>query len=328
MTASTTRTAAAKTRTTKPSRIAALAAVAVAGSMLLTACGDQTNGGGGDSGTAKPSAAGNAAPLFDKLPKKYQDAGKIKVGTDAAYAPMEFEEGGKIVGIDPDIAAAIGKQLGVTFEFTSGTFDGLISSLNTGRQDLVMSAMSDTKARQEGLDDTGKKVGKGVDFVDYFTSGVSLLVKKGNPEKITTLDDLCGKKVAVQRGTIYEDTFKKQAKTCESGKKGKLTIEAFDTDAEAQTRVKSGGAVADLNDYPVAAHIAKTAGGGNDFEVAGGQLDAGPFGIAVAKGNPELRDAVKAALDAIIKNGEYAKVLEKWDVKNSAVTEATVNGGK
>ncbi|MFJ9801768.1 ABC transporter substrate-binding protein [Streptomyces wuyuanensis] len=321
MTASTTRRSTAAT-----SRIAAVSAIAVAGALLLTSCGDQTNSGSGTG--VKESAAGSSAPLFDKLPKKYQDAGVIKVGTDAAYAPMEYEEGGKIVGIDPDIAAALGKQLGVEFKFTSGTFDGLISSLNTGRQDIVMSAMSDTKARQEGLDDKGKKTGEGVDFVDYFNSGVSLLVKKGNPQKITSLDDLCGKKVAVQRGTIYEDTFKAQAAKCAKDGKGKLTIEAFDTDAEAQTRVKSGGAVADLNDYPVAAHIAKTAGGGNDFEVAGDQTDAGPFGIAVDKDNTQLRDALKEALDAIIKNGEYGKVLEKWDVKGSAVTEATINAGK
>ncbi|GAA1515409.1 ABC transporter substrate-binding protein [Streptomyces albidochromogenes] len=318
MTARTTR----RTTATK-SRTAAVGAIAVAGALLLAGCGDQTGSGSGSDETKGTKSS--SAPLFDKLPKKYQDAGKIKVGTDAAYAPMEYEEGGKIVGIDPDIAAALGKELGVEFEFTSGTFDGLITSLNTGRQDVVMSAMSDTKARQEGLDDKGKKAGKGVDFVDYFNSGVSLLVKKGNPENIKSLDDLCGKKVAVQRGTIYEDTFKDQAKKCG---KDKLEISSFDTDAEAQTRVKIGAAVADLNDYPVAAHIAKTAGGGNDFEVAGGQIGAGPFGIAVNKDNTELRDAIKAALDAIIKNGEYEKVLEKWDVKDSAVTEATVNAGK
>ena len=68
--------------------------------------------------------------------------------------------------------------------------------------------------------------------------------------------------------------------------------------------MKAGGAVADLNDYPVAAYIAKTAGGGNDFEVVGEQIDAGPFGIAVDKENTQLRDALKEALDAIIKDGD------------------------
>ncbi|MFJ7153437.1 ABC transporter substrate-binding protein [Streptomyces sp. NPDC101118] len=317
MTASTTR------RTTAArSRIAAVGAIAVAGSLLLTACGDQTDSG---SGSTKESPNSSSAPLFAKLPKKIQDAGVIKVGTDAAYAPMEFVENGKIVGVDPDLGEALAKQLGVKFEFVSGTFDGLITSIYTGRQDLIMSSMTDNKKRQEGLDDAGKKIGKGIDFVDYFSSGVSLLVKKGNPQNIKSLDDLCGKTVAVQRGTIYEDTFKAQAAKC--GDK-KLTIQAFDTDAEAQTRVKAGGAVADLNDYPVAAYIAKTSGGGNDFEVAGSQSDVGLFGIGVSKDNPQLRDAVKEALDAIIKDGSYAKVLEKWDVKDSAVQSATINAGK
>ncbi|MCJ1678103.1 ABC transporter substrate-binding protein [Streptomyces sp. APSN-46.1] len=319
MTASTTR------RTTAArSRIAAVGALAVAGALILTGCGDQTEGG-----KSTPSAPAEAkksdAPLFSALPKKIQDAGVIKVGTDAAYAPMEFVEGGKIVGVDPDIAEALSKQLGVKFEFTSGSFDGLITSIYTGRQDAIMSSITDNKKRQEGLDDKGEKIGKGIDFVDYFSSGLSLLVKKGNPEGIKSMDDLCGKTVAVQRGTTYEDAFKAQAEKC--GDK-KLTIQAFDTDAEAQTRVKAGGAVADLNDYPVAAHAVKTSGGGNDFEIAGQQSDVGLFGIGVSKESTQLRDALKQALDAAIKDGSYAKVLEKWNVQDSAVKSATVNAGQ
>ncbi|MFD4247822.1 ABC transporter substrate-binding protein [Streptomyces sp. NPDC058525] len=298
--------------------VAALALVSAA-AMTLAGCGDQT--GGESSGKEKTSDA----PLFSKLPKKIQDAGVIKVGTDAAYAPMEYVEGGKIVGVDPDIAEALGKQLGVKFQFTSGTFDGLITSLETGRQDIAMSSITDNKRRQEGLDDDGKKVGKGVDFVDYFSSGISLLVKKGNPDNIKSLDDLCGKTVAVQRGTLFEDTFKAQAEKCGSNK---LTIQSFDTDAEAQTRVKAGGAVAELNDYPVAAYVAKSSGGGNDFEIVGSQSDVGFFGIAVPKENTQLRDAIKEALDAIIKDGSYAKVLEKWDVKDAAVQQARINAGQ
>ncbi|MFJ3169603.1 ABC transporter substrate-binding protein [Streptomyces roseus] len=319
MTASTTR------RTTAArSRIAAVGAIAVAGALILTGCGDQTEKGSSaapSGGTSKDSSA----PLFSALPKKIQDAGVIKIGTDSAYAPMEFVEGGKIVGVDPDIAEALGKQLGVKMQFTAGTFDGLITSVYTGREDAIMSSITDNKKRQEGLDDKGQKIGKGIDFVDYFSSGLSLLVKKGNPEGIKSMDDLCGKTVAVQRGTIYEDTFKAQAEKC--GDK-KLTIQAFDTDAEAQTRVKAGGAVADLNDYPVAAYTVKTSGGGNDFEIAGQQSDVGLFGIGVSKENTQLRDALKQALDAIIKDGSYAKALEKWNVQDSAVKSATVNAGQ
>ncbi|MEU0669646.1 ABC transporter substrate-binding protein [Streptomyces lavendulocolor] len=326
MTASTTRcTTAAKPGTSRTSRIAAVAAIAVAGSMLMTACGDQT-----EAGKAKDSGAvsqGSSAPLFAKLPEKYKKSGVIKVGTDAAYAPMESMEGNKIVGIDPEIGEALGKKLGVTFTFENGKFDGLVGSLYSGRVDIVMSGMTDNKDRQQGLDE-GKKTGKGVDFVDYFQSGTAILVKKGNPKGIKTLDDLCGKKVAVQLGTTYADAAKAQSAKCEKDGKPKIAIETPDTDAEAQVRVKAGGADADLNDYPVAVHVAKTADAGKAFEVAGEPVDAGPFGIAVDKGNTQLRDAIKEALDAIIADGTYKKILDKWGASQSAIEKAVINGGK
>ncbi|MBV1937223.1 ABC transporter substrate-binding protein [Streptomyces sp. BV286] len=320
MTASSTR------RTTAvQSRIAAVGAIAVAGALLLTGCGDQTKDK--DSGSSD-TADSSAAPLADQLPKAVRDKGVIKVGSDIAYAPVEFkDDSGKTVGIDPDLADAMGKQLGVKFEFENGTFDTLLTGLRSKRYDIAMSAMTDTKDRQEGIDaDTGKKVGEGVDFIDYFTAGVSIYTKQGDDQGIKTWDDLCGKKVVVQRNTVSNDLAKAQAKECPAGKK--LSIEAFDNDQQAQTRLRAGGADAGSSDFPVAAYAAKTSGGGKDFEVVGEQVEAAPYGIAIAKSNTELRDALKAALDAIIKNGEYDKIIAKWGVDAGAVKEATLNGGK
>ncbi|MFJ4923554.1 ABC transporter substrate-binding protein [Streptomyces sp. NPDC088725] len=317
MTASTSRTNTAK------SRIAAVGAIAVAGTLLLTACGDQTDGATKDSGTKS-----NSAPLFDKLPADIQKSGVIKVGTNAEYAPMESVAGGKIVGVDPDIAAALGKQLGVRFDFTSGSFDGLITALNSGRYQVAMSSITDNKQRQEGLDDKGKKLGEGVDFVDYFTAGTAVYVQKGNPKGITSIEDLCGRIAAVQKGTTYEAALKTQSAKCADGGKKPITIESFENDTEAQTRVKAGGAVAGVNDYPVAVDLAAKADGGKSFEVLDKQYDAGPFGIAVSKKNTQLRDALKAAVDAIIKDGSYQKVLETWGAETGAIDAAAINGGK
>jgi polar amino acid transport system substrate-binding protein len=318
MTASTTR------RTTAArSRLAAVGAIAVAGALLLTGCGDQTEEGN-DSGTSETSAA----PLADKLPADIRKAGVIKVGSDIAYAPVEFKDGsGKTVGIDPDLADAMGKQLGVKFEFENGTFDTLLGGLRSDRYDIAMSAMTDTKARQEGIDsETGKKVGEGVDFVDYFTAGVSIYTKKGDDQGIKTWSDLCGKKIVLQRGTVSEDLAKAEAEKCPKGEK--LTIEAYDNDQQAQTRLRAGGADAGSSDFPVAAYAVKTSGGGNDFQLVGEQVEAAPYGIAVAKEDTQLRDALKAALDEVIKNGEYQKIMDKWGVAEGAVKEATINGGK
>ncbi|KUO14661.1 ABC transporter substrate-binding protein [Streptomyces dysideae] len=320
MTASSTR------RTTAArSRIAAVGAIAVAGALILTGCGDQTKDG---EDSTKETATASKAPLFDKLPADIQKAGEIKVGTNAEYAPMEFQEGGKIVGVDPDIAAALGEKLGVEFKFTSGSFDGLITSLNSGRYDVAMSSITDTPQRQEGLNDDGKKLGPGVDFVDYFTAGTAVYVQKGNPEKINSIEDLCGKTAAVQRGTTYEKALKTQSKACTDGGEKKITIEAFENDTEAQTRVKSGGAAAGVNDYPVALDLSRKADGGNAFEVVGEQFEAGPFGIAVNKDNKELTAALEEAVNAIIEDGTYKKILEKWGAESGAIDKAAINGGK
>ncbi|QDY78975.1 ABC transporter substrate-binding protein [Streptomyces qinzhouensis] len=315
-----------KFRKSRSSRFAAVGALAVAGSLLLTACGDQTDSGSKEKGSGDKKS--NSAPLFNKLPEKYQKSGVIKVGTNAEYAPMESVENGKIVGVDPDIAAELGKKLGVKFEFTSGSFDGLITALNTGRHDIAMSSITDNKQRQEGLDENGKKLGKGVDFVDYFLAGTAVYTKKGNPEGIKSIADLCGKTAAVQRGTTYEKALQTQSKACKDAGKPAVKIEPFENDTEAQTRVKSGGAVAGVNDYPVALDLSRKADGGNAFEVVGEQIDAGPFGIAVNKDNTALRDALKEAVDAIIADGSYLNVLKKWGAESGAIDKAAVNGGK
>ncbi|MFE1291611.1 ABC transporter substrate-binding protein [Streptomyces sp. NPDC058751] len=319
MTARTTR----RTKTAQ-SRIAAVGAIAVAGALILTGCGDQTDKSS-DTGSSDTSAS---APLADKLPADIKKAGVVKVGSDIAYPPVEYMESGKAVGIDPDIADALGKQLGVKFEFQNGKFDQLIVGLQSKRFNAVMSAMSDTKDRQNGIDSaTGKKAGNGIDFVDYFTAGTSILVQKGNPKGVKTLDDLCGKVVALQRGTTSEGIAKAQSEKCKKDGKKAITLQTFDTDPEALLRLKQGASVADLNDFPVAAYNAKTSGGGKDFEVTGEQIEAGPYGIGVSKESTQLRDALQAAMTAIIENGEYAKILEKWNVKDGAVTEAKINGG-
>ncbi|MCU1672227.1 MAG: atrA protein [Frankiales bacterium] len=294
-----------------------LPTIALAAGLVLSGCGSSDGDSPAvDERRASGSAAG--APLAAELPQAIRDAGVLKVGSDVAYAPVEFfdTDGKTVIGIDPDLGKALASQLGVKLEFQNATFDGLITSLGSKRIDLIMSAMSDTPERQ-----------KQIDFVDYFTAGTSILVKKGNPEGIKTLDDFCGKTVALQRGTTQEDVAKAQQAKCKTAGK-ELKVLAFDRDTEALLQVKQGRAVADMNDFPVAAYNAKTSGGGNDFEVVGEQIEAGPYGIGVRKEDTQLRDALQKALQALIANGDYGKVLEKWNVAQGAVTTATVNGGK
>ena len=289
----------------------------VAGAVLalaLAACGDDPSTVEQPRNTG--SATGGASALFEKLPQRVKDSKKIVVGSDVAYAPIEFfdKDNKTVIGLDPDIAKAIGDKLGVTFEFQNTAFDGIIPALQAKRIDVIMSAMTDNKERQ-----------KQIDFVDYFTAGTAILVKKGNPEGIKSLDDLCGKTIALQKGTVQAEIAAEQVKKCGANK---LTVNEFPKDTDALLQVKSGRAVADMNDLPVAAYTAQTSGGGNDFEVvAGQQYEAGPYGIGVRKDDQQLRDAIQEALKAIIADGTYQQILEKWGVTTGALTTATVNGG-
>ncbi|MEU9120403.1 ABC transporter substrate-binding protein [Streptomyces sp. NPDC048506] len=323
MTASTTR----RPVTGTSRKAVAAAAAVVASLMLLSACGDQT-----DAAIARREALKNRnvnAPLFKKLPKTVQEKGLLQVGSDITYKPVEFRSNGAVEGIDPDLAAAMSKALGIKLNFNNATFDTLMGGLKSKRYDIAMSAMTDTKERQEGVDsNTGKKIGQGVDFIDYLNVGVSLYTQKGDTKGIDGWETLCGKKIAVQRGTVSHDLAKDKSKACEKNGEQPFSIEAYDNDSEAQTRLRTGGVDAVSSDYPVAAYAVKVSGHGKDFQMVGGApLKAAPYGIAVPKGQEQLRDALKAAVEYVIKNGSYAKVLDKWDVKDAAVKEVKLNGG-
>jgi polar amino acid transport system substrate-binding protein len=277
----------------------------LAAATLLLAAGC----GGSDSPTVQQTKGGALASL---LPQAIRDKGTLVVGSDIAYPPVESfaADGTTAVGIDPDIAKALGDKLGITLKFSNATFDGLITSLTSKRIDVIMSAMSDNKKRQ-----------KSIDFVDYFVVGTSIIVKKGNPQGIKGLDDFCGKTIAIQQGTTQDDVAEAQKTKCGSNT---LHILKFPTDPEALLQVKQGRAVADMNDFPVAADTVKKT---NDYEVVGEQIEAGPYGIGVRKEDTQLRDALQKAMQAIIDDGTYTRILEKYGVTAGAVKTATVNGG-
>ncbi|MER7843818.1 ABC transporter substrate-binding protein [Kitasatospora sp. NPDC096077] len=295
----------------------AAAALAAAGALLLTGCG-----GGGQAAASDP-----VKDVRDKLPKAQRSAGVLRIGMDVNYAPVEFRgPDGKPTGLDPDLAAALGKILDVRVEFVDTPFDKLIPNLQGKQFDVAMSALSDVRQRREGLDENGKQVNPGVDFVDYFIAGTSIVVPRGNPKGIRNLDDLCGRTIAFQQGTTQDDIATRQVAVCaRTGRQ--LTVHRLDTDAKALAEISSGTAAAGLNDFPVAAYAAKNTDGGARFEVTGAQSTSTPYGIAVRKEDTELRDTLSKAVDQLIRSGEYDKVLAKWSVSAGAAQNAVVNGG-
>jgi polar amino acid transport system substrate-binding protein len=288
-------------------RFGRVAAATLIGALAFAACGANDT-------ADEPVAAGDSAPFFESLPQEIKDAKTIEVGSDIAYAPMEYfdTDGTTILGFDKELTDALSKQLGVTFTWHNATFDGLITQLKSNKIDVAISGMSDTAERQAQ-----------VDFVDYYMAGAMILTQKGNPEGLSTLADLCGKTIAVQRGTTQEGYAQEQSKSCDEP----IKILSFDRETEAMLQVKNGRAVAGLQDYPVATYNARTSGGGNDFEVVGDQIQAGPLGIAVSKEDTQLTKALRKALQAIIDDGTYADLIAEYETPLGAVESATINAG-
>nr|WP_238412450.1 ABC transporter substrate-binding protein [Saccharothrix deserti] len=252
--------------------------------------------------------------LAATLPAAVAQAGKLRVGSNIQNPPNNFyaADGKTPVGSEVDLVKAVGAKLGLTVEHQDMAFSSLITSLQAGRIDVTMAAMNDTPERQQAID-----------FVDYFTSGITIMVQKGNPAGIKGPDDLCGKAVAVNLGSSQE-TYAKEFK-CLSG--DPISVTATDSDTQNQNQLRTGRVAAILNDLPTAVYVAKTAGDGEFFEVVDlAPINGGPYGIGVNKSTPELTSAVQKALQALVDDGTYGKILDAWDVSQGAVTKVTVNG--
>jgi polar amino acid transport system substrate-binding protein len=310
-------------RTPGKSRHLPVAALALAVTALLTACG----GGDGDDGggsAAAPSSGAAAAPeveadpaLTAMLPQEVQTAGTLKIGTEALYPPYEYldEDGETIIGLDPELVDAVTARLGVDYELTNTAFDGLLPALSGNRFDLISAAVSDTLARQANYD-----------FVDYFRAGQAIVVASGNPEGITTVEDMCGKAVSVLVSSAQEEllnTFNTDQCTSDP-----IEITSLPTDQDALIQVQSGRAVASFTQEPVGRYNAAQIGGGNAFEVANDEtLYPNPLGFVFDKADTQLRDAWQAAVQSLIDDGTYTDILAARELESGAVEEATINAG-
>ncbi|MFD9098495.1 ABC transporter substrate-binding protein [Streptomyces collinus] len=303
-------------------RIAGAAAAATA-LTTLAACAD---GEAAAPVAGKVSVAGTKVSrdqaLHDALPPAIKKTNTVRVATDVPYPPFEMfvkEGGSELTGLDYDLGLALGAKLGVKFVFTPQKFDGIVPALQAGKFDAAISAITDNKERQ-----------RVVDFIDYSQSGSGILVADGNPEKIATLDDLCDKEVAVQAATNQLKLLMSAQAACAKKGRGKIDIQTFPKDSDAQLALRSGKVVAQVVTKPAAGWTAKTADAGKAFDLvedpaAPGGYNASPNGIAVSKTLPQLSTAIQKALQALIDDGTVKKIYDKYGVASIAVKEATKN---
>lgn len=320
-------------------RLTVLTVLCTAATLLAAGCGattekpsgDNAAGGASNCTPGKPSdlpdpkplavdVAGDAA-LGAKVPDNIKADGKITIASDASYAPNEYtlENSDEIIGMDVDLGKAIGQTLGLQVEFVNSSFDGILAGIQAGRYELGMSSFTDTKER-EGT----------VDFVTYLEAGTSTMVLKCNPKNIKSVQDLCGKKVGAENGTTQLDQLTKEdvegsvVKACKDAGKDAPEAQGFPKQTDVNAALQANRIDAYMADSPVVDYAVKKTG--DAFEKAGADTDTAPYGIAIPKNAGTFKDALQAAVQKLIDDGSYKKILDNWGVGDGAITQAKING--
>ncbi len=256
--------------------------------------------------TTDPAAA-------DLLPQDVRDRGVLRIGINPNYPPNEFKDaGGAPAGWGVDLGDAVAAKLGLQAEWQSMQFDSIIPRIHGGTLDMSSSSFTDTVERQ-----------KSVDFVDYYEAGSQWVSPKGKP---VDPDRACGLRIAVKATTVQETVeLPARSEQCVAAGKKPLRVVAFSLQQEATQAVASGGADAFSADSPIAGDAVAQLS--DRLQLSGEVFDTAPYGLVTPRGSA-LTHAVRAAVQSLMDDGTYAKILRGAGVESGAIDRATINGAQ
>ena len=255
----------------------------------------------GCGGSSKKAATTTGSSASITAPSAIASAGTLVFCSDITYPPEESYKQGTTTpeGSDIDIGNYIARKMGVKARFDNTGFDGIIAALLAKKCDAVISGMNDTPERR-------KQVG----FVDYIKVGQSFMVKKGNPENITSIDSLAGKAASVETGTTNKDYLDAQSKKLTAQGKKAIKVVTYPKDNDAANALRTGRVDAYFGDAPVVAfYIEQTP---DAFALGGTPVNPLSIGIAIRKSDTELQAAVTKAIDMIYSDGTMDQILTRW----------------
>jgi polar amino acid transport system substrate-binding protein len=228
------------------------------------------------------------------------DSGKLTWGTAATFPPFESMQDGKMVGFDIDMVEAMTAKMKLQSAPAGIEFKGLIPAILGGRIDAIVSGMYINPERSQVID-----------FIPYLRVGNQLLVAKGNPKHIGGLDDLCGNRIVVPVGTVYEKEAQAHAADCQTKGKPALTILSLTSTAVGALSIKEGRADVLIASTPTDAALIKESP--DAFETAGPTFENSTLlGIGVSKEKPALKEALAAAYKAVVADGTIVALIKKY----------------
>ncbi|AFS78257.1 ABC transporter arginine-binding extracellular protein ArtP [Gottschalkia acidurici 9a] len=261
-------------------RIKKVLALALTGAMVLSFSGCSSEGG-------KDKAEVNSLEAI-------KERGKLIMGTSPDYPPFEFKDKNQdVVGSDVEIAKEIAEDLGVELEINEAQFDSLIPVLQSGKTDIIMAGMNETPDRK-----------KEVDFSDiYYTGEAVLVINKKDVDKFKSLDNLKGKTVGAQLGSIPESIARKELKESE--------VISIGTVSDLVLQLKGNKMNAVIMDDIVAESYVKN---NSDLTIINGIVLKGEeagFAVATQKGQKDLMREINKTLKRLKDEGKLEKFLEE-----------------
>lgn len=228
-----------------------------------------------------------------------QEMMKLKIGTEGAYPPFNnLEADGSLVGFDIDIAKALCEEMKADCEFVTQDWDGIIPALQAGKFDAIIASMSITDERKEKVDFTDK----------YYNTPPAVAVPKDSDINGVTKEDLAGKTIGVQGSTTHSNYT--EATYTDSDVRGYPTADEYKLD------ITNGRLDAVIDDVIVLQEWLDSPDGAC-CKIVGTIKPVPEFhgegaGIAIRKGEDELREKFNAAIDAIRANGKYQEINDKY----------------
>ncbi|MGO4737150.1 ABC transporter substrate-binding protein [Bosea sp. 2KB_26] len=250
------------------------------------------------------------------VPEKFKTAGKIVIATVANYPPVTFKDPATntLSGYDIDVGNAIGQRLGVKVEWQETSFEQMISAVTTERVDLILAGMNDLPERRELID-----------FVDYMQSGVQYFVQQKRTDEFKSVADLCGKTVGASRRTNFPKEIESWSQeNCVKSGKPAVKILGTEGSADARAQLRQGRIDAGAQGNETLPYLMGLEA--NTYKLLGEPFAMTYQGIGVSKKNPGLRDAVAAALKAMIADGSYQAIVDKYGVQPSGLKSIAING--
>lgn len=295
-------------RTARTWSAAALAITLMGG--LLGACSSSPARKSHSSSSPKSAAAAAVPFIRAMLPTAIKSGGALRVAATFGYPPDQYygADNTTPTGISIDLSNAVAKVLGLRAQYFNVAFDSIVPGLLAGRYDTVMGSLYATPARVKLLD-----------MVTYENAGSALLVSGGNPKHIAGLQDLCGLKLALLKGSAYISILQaKSTAYCRNKGKSAISFNIYNGAADYFQAVASGRADATYTGYEAARYAADNSGGKLTF------IDKlypnVPVGAACTKQNGQLAKAIQMAFNYIIHDGTYARIMAKWGVTKEAVS--------